>query len=571
MTAYRRTLLALAIAMLGFVAHASSLNYGFVFDERILITENPAVHDLANLRPILVEKFWPGPIRGVYYRPAITLSYAINYAMAEDQPWIYHLTNVLAHAGACVVICLLLIKLLRRESVALVAAVIFAIHPVHAESVTWIPGRTDVFATLFMASAWLALLYRRDAGNAAAKVALTAALWALTLFALGAKEIAVALPLLIIAGDLLLGERGWKKLWPSWLEVIVLTTIMLGLRSRALTGPGGDPAPDPLAGLAPLDWIGKVCLIIGTAARELVFPRGWRIDYAYENAIVGAPAWQGLISGAFIAALILAVALLWKKKPALSFAALGFLISMLPVSHLIPFPTAFAERFLYLPSLFAALALGALIASLIPGDAKTRRARFPIPAISIGALLVCAIIAYNLARARPFKDDLGFWNAAVESAPELASAHHWLGLAYRDRGMLGKARDRFQTAIRLDPDHHVSAMHLAEMTWRLGDREEAVRMLERLVRKSPDPKSLFNLGLFYRQLGRADEAAQCWEKVLLLDPGDVSAHSQLVFYYLTANRECKKARAHLQAIKQYAPGSEAVKVIEQKLISSCGQ
>lgn len=554
-------LAAAAVALLALGSCAASINYGFVFDEQILIRDNPMVHDLGNVGRILTTKFWPGPARGVYYRPMITLSYALGYAEGGDDQLVQHFINIVAHLAASVLAFFLARRIAGTAGVAFLAAALFAVHPVHSESVLWVPGRTDVIASVFMLGSWLAL-YRGREGTGAPGFSWCAASLVLFILALGSKEIALALPLMVIAADRASGEAKTSRRWIEYLVMAAIAAAFLVWRQHILSGPGADPEPDPLSGLSPAGRIRGIITIFSLALRVIVFPYPYRIDYAWAAHVISAPASASIAYIVLTAAMIIAMVMLFRRLPKVALCISCFIISLLPVSHLVPFPTLFAERFLYLPSLFVCLGLVLLAVhfSRTGGGTKWRR-----PATVLAALLVALMLVFSFFRGRMFESDLSFWQSAVRQAPDLAVARNWLGIAFRNRGMLEEAEQQYRAAFAFDPGHTVARMNLAEIMMRTGRPDEAVSLLEWLVKIEPENATVrVNLGLAYSMQERLEEAAAEWRRALEIEPGNFSANVMLGKYCLEVKDDPARARAYLQAAEKSRPGDRLVMELLKK-------
>jgi Flp pilus assembly protein TadD len=554
-----KVVFAVLVAALAFLVSAPSLRYGFVFDENILIKDNPVVHSLGNVGEMFGRKFWPGPARGIYYRPLITLSYAAGYALAGNAPWVQHLINVLGHAAASVLAFFLLARITERDDTAGVAAMLFALHPIHAESVAWAPGRTDVIAVMFMLGAWLALLEARETDSAGKRAGLRLACALLYAAALFSKEIAVVLPALVLALDFSRKGREARQYRPEYLGLLLLTAAFMGWRFHVLSGPGPDPAPDALAGSALGPKVLAISMIFALALGLNFFPCPWRIDYAYSEIILSAPAWAGILCAAAVLAVLLIMILSWKRLPLLSFAIAGFFITMLPVSQLVPFPTLFAERFLYLPSLFACLAAALGIVWLLEradsGKLKKTGPVFPTrPAATLFLMILLGCLALvSILRIRVFRNELSFWQTAAQEVPDLAAARNGLGIAYRNRGLWPQAEEQYQKAIELDPTFTVARMNLAEILLKRGETAEGVKILEQAATSDPaNPVIKINLGLAYMMAGETERAKDQWEAALALDPQSFAAHAQLARYYLDRH-DLERARSHLAAAQKLDP------------------
>ena len=500
----RPALIAVAVAVIAVAAHLPSLTYGFVFDEQVLIVDNPAVNTFS-LSRIFAEKFWPGPSRGIYYRPIVTLSYAAAYALAGPAPWLHHLLSLLFHAGAAAALYFLGRRLLGREGPAAIAGLLFAALPVHVESVAWVPGRTDVLAAGFLALTWLALLRGRESTRRPAWLAAAVGLF---LLALGSKEVAVMLPALLILSDCSRARPGRKEL-PDYLMLALTAALFLAWRAHVLAGPGPEPAPPALAGLAWFDRILAIAAIPGLAAIKIILPLPWRIDYAYDWIARDRAATVPLALAALALAAAAAAGLLRRRVWATPLAL--FFLALAPVMHLISFPTYFAERFLYLPSFFLLIALAAVLAPALERPGTATRAA--------AAALVVVMAALSWGQGRWFRSDLTFWQAAVRQVPDLATAHNGLGIAWQKRNEFSRAEKEFSSALRLDPEYSVAASNLALVLFRTGRAEQAEALLTRLIQAEPDnPDFHFNLAVIYANQKKKTEALRELAAVTRLRP-----------------------------------------------------
>lgn len=501
----RRLLIAAAVAAVAFLAHAPSLGYGFVFDEQVLISDNPAVTDFSP-RLIFAEKFWPGPARGIYYRPVVTLSYALIYAVAGPAPWLHHLLSLLSHAGASVLLYFLARRLLAdsAEWPAALVGLVFAALPVHVESVAWVPGRTDVLCAGFMAAAWLALLRGRESHRRPLWLAAAAGLF---LLGLGSKEVAVVLPVFLLLQDAAGGRPG-KKQTTDFIVLAVMVGVFLAWRAYVLSAPGPDPAPPALEGFSVFQRSLAMAAIPGLAAVKIILPLPWRIDYAYNEvarSVTAAPL--ALLALALAGAGAFGIVRRRSWGPLLA----GFFLTIAPVMHFVAFPNYFAERFLYLPSFFLLVALAAALREEVEDPRGLGRV--------VLAVVIAVMIGLSWTQGRWFKDDLTFWQAAVRQAPQLPAARNWLGIARQKRGDQAGAEREFRQALRLDPGQSMAAMNLAAAVSLQGRNDEAEKILVKLIAADPDNPDLHaNLAVVYLRMGRPERAGPEVDAALRLQP-----------------------------------------------------
>ncbi|MHC4831238.1 MAG: glycosyltransferase family 39 protein, partial [Planctomycetota bacterium] len=202
-----RALAAPALLMgLALALYANALGNDFVFDDLSLLRKNPAIRDPGLLWDALTR---PGASS---YRPVRTASFAIDFALSGDRTWAYHLLNALYHGLTAVLVHAVVGRLSRSRAAALCAALLFVAHPVHTESVAYISGRRDVLTGLFCLLGFYAYLRFREAGRwrwlGLAGVSL--------LLGLGVKEMAVVLPALVFAHDLILDRAALRRHAPIY-------------------------------------------------------------------------------------------------------------------------------------------------------------------------------------------------------------------------------------------------------------------------------------------------------------------------------------------------------------------
>ena len=191
-------LVAVVVALAALMAFAGTLAFEFVWDDTLLIQRSYQLHDWRDLWPALATHFWAEVQEAShYYRPFITFTFFLDLQVWGLNPLGFHLTNVLAHLATSLAVLALAWRLTRRRVAAGGAGVLFALHPLHSESVAFVSGRTDIFATLFFLTAVLGYARWRDTGRPLWAAGSLAAFF----LALTSKEVAVVLPLVLALYD----------------------------------------------------------------------------------------------------------------------------------------------------------------------------------------------------------------------------------------------------------------------------------------------------------------------------------------------------------------------------------
>lgn len=505
-----------AVALLAFAAYANSLGGGFVWDDRILILDGRLPRAWERLGDILGRDFFHrAEVDDAYgyWRPLVTLSYVWDYAWWRLQPFGFHLTNVVLHAANAALAALLLLRSGFGRRPALFAAALFAVHPVHSESVAWIAGRTDPFSFFFAA---VALLVRDRRGGAAAAPLLLAA-------ALLAKEMAVVAVAWAFLADVLARGRTPRQALRATapLAGVVVLYMIVRFALLGIAGPGAPPGHDA----------GAIALTLGpTVVRYL----GWMAWPTQPSAYVVQPYVTSLAEPrlwtSWAALLLLAVALAaWARRSSrprtVLLAAAMLAAALVPLTGLwrpagpADMGMMMAERFAYFPSLpFLALVALALDSLLARRDRRLRAA-----AATVAAALLVAALAATVARNRVWRDERTFLEATLATAPQATLLwgrlvqHH---LENQDAAAAAAALGRARAAGAAGRE--MLGVE-AELRLREGRLDEAIALQERFARTAQQARApaLNNLAVLYRKGGRTAEARRILEG--LVDGGQAYA------------------------------------------------
>jgi Flp pilus assembly protein TadD len=566
------------------VAALPSLLPGFIHDDHHLIEQNELLRGLSRVPEILTRGYWTVGDTAVpnLYRPVTILSFLANHAIGGVQPFGYRLVNL----GLHLMVALLVLALARRVlgprrpdrpiDGALVAALLFAVHPVHTEALGLVVGRGDLLAAAGTLLCLLLFLAARDhaaQGDRRGARLRDAGALAAFLFGFFSKENAVAAPFIVLAADL---TRPWTRaagpspagassagsaaprprpafgahaaLFAALATGLILRTMVLGMVGPAAFTPFIDNPiahqPFPRSTLTAL-------AVLGRYAGLLVVPAHLSIDHSY-NAI--PPSTSILEAGPAAGLLILSaaaagMALAWKRRPALAFALLFAGLAFLPVANLlIPIGTIMAERLLYLPSVGFCLMAGALAAELRPSTGTARAAsRAAI------ALVLLLFAVRGLVRLRDWRDDRTIFASAIAACPASVRAQYNYGVASEEEGddaAAGAAYARalaiwdefsdahynlagvearhqrwadavghYREATRLQPGNVSYLVNYGNSLTHAGRAADAIEPLERAVSiEATSDKAWNNLGAAYLALGRAGDAERAWREASRLEP-----------------------------------------------------
>lgn len=413
------------------LAHAPSLGGGFVWDDVILLRDQPALHRVETAWEAAFADFFPSRGDGAgggYLRPIPVLLNALTWQSTGGAPWAFRLGNLLVHLASVA----LLMSLLRRWGVtafaAAVGAAFFGLHPALTEAVDFISGRTDLLAGFFVLVALTAVVRAVGSWPGLAAAGLAAAL------ALASKEVALgAWPALVLAAPQAHRRR----------VALVLGGVAACMVTARLVA--DVPAPERLffpSTALPVVVPGLVAFY----GRLALLPDPLQAVYALPG--LASPGVETLV-GVVLVGFALWGALRGSGKIRLGIAlAAG---TLAPVLHLVPISTLVAPRYLYLPLLGGAL-LVASAAERLPG-------RWP------RALLALPLLGLMLTpmRAADWRSETTLWTAELAVEPESFVAHQNLGAAYAEAGDLDRATFHLREAARHRPEDALTQRNLLRL------------------------------------------------------------------------------------------------------------
>lgn len=461
---------ALAVAALALAAHLPALFGDFVWDDRQLIEESDV---MKSQRPVLEafrRDFWElGAVAGGgsgYYRPLVTLTYVLDRAIDGRRPFVYHLTNLLLHAAAVLALLFAARSFGASDAEAAWAAALFAVHPVHLESVAWISGRTDTLCAAFLLSA----LAARGRSS-----------WALGAAALLAKEQAIVWPVLAALRD-----RRW--VWRERAPELAIVGAVLLLRRMVVGSAVGLPAQiDAVtAGLGSLHLVG----LLGA-------PWLARLEYAI-------PAERGiLVPAALLGAVVVALAAVHARRDARARPWLGAaLVALAPSAAILATKHVMGPRLVYTASAFALLAAAPAAAA---AWRRTPRAMLVLLAAMSGA---CAW------GSRVWRTNLGFWERAARADRPSPRTFVNLAIAEHDGALLARAWRSLDVALArgpLDQALYMRGLVLSE----IGCADLAAHAYREAVGANPRYAAAWsNLGALLGTYGRPHEAADALSRAL---------------------------------------------------------
>jgi len=525
---------------LGMAVYLNSLSNGFVFDDMYTIVHNAHIKDLSkNLAAFFNLDYFKIARTEASYRPVATLWYFLIYALFGLNPVAFHLSSLLLHIFNVIAVYVLVQLLLNDKKFSLIAALVFACHPVLTEAVNCISYNEDLLATFFYLLAIVLYIKVTAKENSLPRPIYFLAL-IFFLMALLSKEMAVTLPGIILLYDCTLrptdGTGGFIKQVAGIIDrqkfyytgFILIAAFYLALRFKFLVNPHGS-LPHSGAGL--IERILFLPDLLFDYIRLVWVPLDLNAEYsfAYPQRFLELSNLSALI---VILAITIGSFFIYRRSKGIFFGIWWFFITLLPVSNLIEIHNPIAERYLYLP-----LAGFCMIISILINEVPRRWAstQSKNPALLKYSILIALLIFYSLvtvSRNPVWKDNFSVWANTVEKSPDNPVVHGGLGLAYQERGFLDEAIAEFKKAIALSPRMDKNYYNLGRAYEEKGWLQEAVAAYKKTVELNPAyADAYFNLANTYMRLQLIKDAIAAYRKVIELNPGDVEAYNNMGVAY----------------------------------------
>jgi hypothetical protein len=470
-------LLATALLLLVVASSGIGLRNGFAYDDVYVIQQNGAVHTLHGWWRLFARSYWPRLYGADGYRPFTMLAFATEWVIGGGAPWIFHATNIVLYAAITIAVFWIGSALLPLTAAWIVAA-FFAVHPVHVEAVANVVGQSELWvALLLLVGIGVYLRHRITGDTLSRRGAIGICLcYAAALFA---KEHAIVLPALLVAveGIVARDQRPLRRrlvaMRPLLLWLTLIAVLYLAARSVVKGGEISGFQPFIVFQALDLSYWNRVLTMIGVVpewVRLLMWPAHLSTEYAppYVDIAQGPSVLQlpGLLL--LVGIIGLGIVLLNRRGTA-TVAAFGiawFCITLLPTSNfVVPAGIILAERTLFLPSVGALLALGAVmpwlsdrIARLHSNDA-IRVARVAT-ATSVVAILLAASWR-SVTRTPVWHDNERLFSQAVVDAPQSYRAHYMLGAWMFETGRKKEGEHHYRRAIALFPYDPFMSYNLA--------------------------------------------------------------------------------------------------------------
>lgn len=541
--------LAISVALLVVLTLAvflPSLGYEFVnYDDPIMIANNPHV---ANGVSIDGLRWAFTTFYGANWFPLTWISWMLGASLFGLDARAFHATGVLLHACTAALLFLTLVRATGKVAPSAFVAAVFAVHPLHVESVVWISALKDTLSGLFFA---LALLVHCGGRGATPTPQRRAALFGCVLASLMAKPTAVVLPFALVLLDAWplgrLGGSGSKttraleprallRSFAEKVELFVLVAVASGIFFAAQQHAG---VVVPLERLGLGSRIANALVAYAAYLGKAFWPSSLAVLYPHPGDSL--PLWQPALAGVLLLAVSVAALSAWRRAPAVLVGWLWFLGMLVPTIGIVQVGSqAMADRYMYLPLVGLAVALAFGLPALSPRATHATGGRLAIAAAAVAVVGLATTAAVQTA---VWRNSITLFEHTLDVTKDNPIAHAHLGAALLARGRVEETVTHYTKSIRLSPNDADVANNFAWLLATYDDVEIrnpylAVRLAERAVARTQrsDPGMLDTLAAAYATAGRFDEAVTTAEDGAALarargrDPLARGIESRLVGY-----------------------------------------
>lgn len=506
-----------AIVAIAVVASATSLRNGFALDDLALVADNARVHSLHGWWRSFALPYWPAQYGASLYRPLVTIGYALQWAIGGGAPWMFHLTSVALYAVLCAIVLAFMLDLLGPIA-AVIAATLFAVHPVHVEAVGNVVGQAELLAAVAVVGACVVYVRARRAHRLGRAAGVSIGL--LYAIACLCKEHALLLPMLLGMAELLGVARDdsakanglaaeLRTIAPLFIGLFCVAAAYLIARTLVVGELLGEKHLVPVFGVRRL-WV--MLVVVPPWVRLLLWPAHLSAEYSPRQIeIPGGPGPEIVVGSVILAVIAVLFWALGRKtdgtpteRATARFALAWLAVTLLPVSNLFSVMLV-AERTLLLPSVGAMLLVGTAVSWSM--NRATRPARLAL-AIAAAVLVVAGAVRSS-DRQRVWRDDATLFAQTARDAPLSYRAQFFYGQLLFHDGKRAEGERHLKLAIALNPTpSDVSPLnYLATLYRDAGLCPQAVPLYEQaLANDAARPDVRYGLAACLLATGRVDEA-----------------------------------------------------------------
>ena len=515
-----------AVVIVSALVYAGTLGFEFVYDDIQQLIDNPSNRSWHFLSQYFTSHMWAGVfINSNYYRPVVLLWFRLNYGLFGLNPLGWHLSLILAHAGATLLVFRLIYRLFRNRAGAALAALVFGLHPLHVQSVAWISGVTDPLLAIFLTSSFLQYLSFRETRRP------VNLFWSLLLYlsATLTKEPGVILPAIVFAHECFhsAGKAAERVKLASLaaLPFVLVTLVYLAARMHALHG--FAPA---LSSMDTPTMLRTLPSILWLYAKHLLLPWGYSLYYDF-TLVQHFTDSQFLLPAGFLVLLLLLLGglcyFLRVPRDVLLTAAIWFILPLLPSLYLPAVePAVFGQdRYLYISCIGFGILVANLILRVVEIVHNSEQDRVLL--LYAAAALAMILASCTLIQQQYWQSNLALYSRAVSIAPNNEQALANLAVSLAEH----KPADSiaiFEHCLKKDPTSAKLNYLYGYTLYRIGRYNPSLFPLARAAQLDPSMAEAFlYIGMAHLKLGYPRDAAIEIAHAIALEPHKRGAHLAL--------------------------------------------
>jgi tetratricopeptide (TPR) repeat protein len=546
-------LILLLFIILVFLIYSNTVNSPFVLDDLLRIEENPAIRVSQFSIPQIIK----AGFNSSKTRPIAFITFALNHSLHQYDVFGYHLFNITIHILSGFFLYLFLKTTLKiptvharykhTDLIAFFAALIWLVHPLQSQSVTYIVQRMNSMASLFFILSFLFYAYGRLTDNKKKKCIWFSASTIVWLLSLGCKQITAILPLLVFLYEWYFFQDLSKEWFKKRLKYLLGISAIFILLFLIYTGFSPWEKIQSLHDFAQHEFTITERLL--TQFRVVIhyislifFPHPSRLnlDYDFPLSTSLINPFTTLLSLLAIVGLIGLAIYFAKKERLISFCILWFFGNLVIESSIIPLAIIFEHRN-YLPS---------MMVCLIPVVLTYRYIKLDWLKVGLLSLLVVGLSVWTYQRNRVWQNKVTLWTDVVKKSPGKARPHFNLGAAFSFQERDEEAIPLYQRALEINPDLAEPHINLGKALERQDKIEEAAEHYRAALQIKPDlPEAHNNIGAILAKQGRAEEAIQFYQNALKIRPHYALAHFNLAHTLVENGKVEQGIRHYYQAIR----------------------
>lgn len=567
---WNNALIAAVLVLAGLLAYSNSFHCAFIYDDLHSIVENPSLKPPLSLSKVLNP---PGGMT-TSYRPLLNLSLALCNLSGDFDPLPFHIFNLAVHLLACLTLFGLLRRTLNLPALvktygkaatplAFICALLWLLHPLQTESVTYIIQRAESMMGLF----YLLVIYcSLRAMNTSRPGRWYFAAVVACVMGMSCKEVTASAPVIVALYDRIFLFRSFREAWARRRVLYVSLPLawLLILRGIIYAPDGFGTLGWNIEELRPLEYAATQCKVVLGYIRLVFWPNPLNFDYGLPDS--GMPIVRTFSQwffgyGMIVPLLVILTLVALRRWPFVGFLGVWFFAVLGPTSSFIPIVTeVVAEHRMYIPlapiivlTVLAAYRAGIVFqARFAPGDLRRRGLAWS--GLGLSAVLAFSLGCRTFQRNRDYESSRIMWQKTLATNPGNARAHMILASELAESGDLKNAFPHFEEAVRLRPNYPEANIGLGIALERIGRPDEALPHYQKGLTIWPDyiPGNIA-LGSYYYKQGRFDEARIYFRKAVDLNPNNEQMRNSLGAVLLQSGR-LQEAQVQLEEAIRLNPG-----------------